>query len=163
MTETAALKVSTPTDREVVITRVFVAPRGMVFDAHTKPDLVRRWLLGPPGWMMPVCEIDLRVGGKYRYVWQHADGQRMGVGGKFTEIVRPSRIVITQLFDEDWTGGATLVTTDLVEQSGKTTLTTTVRYASREARDAALQTGMTTGMEAGYDRLEELLKETANG
>lgn len=158
MTKTAALKVTTPTDREVVITREFDAPRGMLFDAHTKPDLVQRWLLGPPGWTMPVCEIDLRVGGKYRYVWENADGHKMGVGGTFTEIVRPSRIVITQLFDEDWTGGETIVITEFVEKSGKTTLTTTVRYASREVRDAALQTGMAKGMEAGYERLDELLQ-----
>jgi uncharacterized protein YndB with AHSA1/START domain len=157
------VKVTTPTDREVVITRLFDAPRGMVFDAHTKPDLVQRWLLGPPGWTMPVCEIDLRVGGQYRYVWENAGGQRMGVSGTFKEIVRPSRIVITQLFDEDWTGGETIVITELAEQGGKTTLTTTVRYASREARDGALKTGMTTGMEAGYERLENLLKENSNG
>jgi len=158
MTKTATLKVTTPTDREVVITREFDAPRGMVFDAHTKPDLVQRWLLGPPGWTMPVCEIDLRVGGKYRYVWQNTEGRKMGVGGTFTEIVRPSRIVITQLFDEDWTGGETIVITELVETNGKTTLTTTIRYASREVRDAALKTGMTRGMEAGYERLDELLQ-----
>lgn len=164
MTRTSALQISTPTDREVVITRVVDAPRGMVFDAFSKPDLVRRWMLGPPGWTMPVCEIDLRVGGKYRYVWENADGQRMGMGGTFTEIVRPSRMVATQVFDEDWTGGETLVTTEIVEKNGKTTITTMVRYASREARDAALQTGMAEGMEAGYQRLEELLKqEVTNG
>jgi uncharacterized protein YndB with AHSA1/START domain len=159
MTKTAALRVTTPTDREVVITREFDASRGMVFDAHTKPDLVQRWLLGPPGWTMPVCEIDLRVGGKYRYVWQNADGRKMGVGGTFTEIARPSRIVITQLFDEDWTGGETIVITEFVETKGKTRLTTTIRYVSREVRDAALKTGMTKGMEAGYERLDDLLKE----
>src|SRR5262249_4193476 len=87
MSKTTPLQVTTPGGREVVVTRAFAAPRGMVFDAHTKPDLVRRWLLGPPGWAMPVCEIDLRVGGKYRYVWQHdGSGQRMGVAGTFTEI-----------------------------------------------------------------------------
>jgi uncharacterized protein YndB with AHSA1/START domain len=112
---------------------------------------------------MPVCEIDLRVGGKYRYVWKNADGHTMGMGGTFTEVVRPVRIVATQLFDEDWTGGETIVSTEIVEKNGKSTITTTVRYASREARDAALQTGMTTGMEAGYERLEELLKEIAHG
>ena len=159
MTKTAALRVTTPTDREVVITREFGAPRGMVFDAHTNPDLVQRWLLGPPGWTMPVCGIDLRVGGKYRYVWQNADGRQMGVRGTFTEIARPSRIVITQLFDEDWTGGETIVITEFVEQNGKTRLTTTIRYASREVRDAALKTGMAKGMEAGYERLDDLLKE----
>jgi uncharacterized protein YndB with AHSA1/START domain len=158
MTKSAPLKVTTPSDREVVVTRVLNAPRAMVFDAHTKPELVQQWLLGPPGWTMPVCEIDLRVGGKYRYVWKHADGRSMGMGGTFTEIVRPARIVATQLFDEDWTGGETIVSTEIVEKSGKSTLTTTVRYVSREARDAALKTGMTTGMEAGYERLEELLQ-----
>jgi len=140
------------------MTRVFDAPRRLVFDAMTRPELIKRWLLGPPGWTMPVCEIDLRVGGKYRYVWKHADGRSMGMGGTFTEIVRPARIVATQLFDEDWTGGETIVSTEIVEKSGKSTLTTTVRYVSREARDAALKTGMTTGMEAGYERLEELLQ-----
>ena len=154
----AALKVATPSDREIVITRQFDAPRAMVFDAHTKPELVKRWLLGPPGWTMPVCEIDLRVGGKYRYVWKHAEQGEMGMGGTFTEIVRPSRIAATQLFDQDWTGGETIVITELEEQKGKTTVKTTVRYASREARDGALQTGMTTGMEAGYQRLDELLR-----
>ena len=158
MTKSAPLKVTTPSDREVVVTRVLNAPRAMVFDAHTKRELVQQWLLGPPGWTMPVCEIDLRVGGKYRYVWKHADGRSMGMGGTFTEIVRPARIVATQLFDEDWTGGETIVSTEIVEKSGKSTLTTTVRYVSREARDAALKTGMTTGMEAGYERLEELLQ-----
>lgn len=158
MTKSPALKVTTPTEREAVITRVVDAPRGLVFDAHTKPDLVQRWLLGPPGWTMPVCEIDLRVGGKYRYVWENVDGRKMGMGGTFKEIVRPARIVATQLFDEDWTGGETIVITEIVEKNGKSTITTTVRYASREARDAALQTGMAKGMEAGYERLEELLK-----
>ena len=162
MSPSGALKISTPTDRDLVISRVVNAPRAMVFDAHTKPDLVRRWLLGPPGWTMPVCEIDLRVGGKYRYVWENSDGQSMGMGGTFTEILRPSRIAATQLFDQDWTGGETLVITEIVEKNGKSTITTTVRYASREARDAALQTGMTTGMEAGYERLEQLLKETTH-
>lgn len=163
MTKTAALKVTTPSEHEVVVTRVLNAPRTMVFDAHTQPDLVRRWLLGPPGWTMPVCEIDLRLGGKYRYVWQNADGRTMEVAGTFKEIVRPSRIVITQLFDEDWTGGETIVITEIVEHHGKSTLTTTVRYSSREARNAALKTGMTTGMEAGYQRLDELLKESIHG
>jgi len=158
MTKTGAVKITTPTDRELVMTRVFDAPRGMVFDALTKADLVKRWLLGPPGWTMPVCEIDLRVGGKYRYAWQNADGRKMGMGGTFKEIVRPSRIVTAELFDEDWTGGETLVTTEIVETNGKTTLTTTVRYSSREARDGAIKTGMAKGVEASYDRLEALLQ-----
>jgi len=76
------LKVTTPSDREIAMTRVFDAPRTLVFDAHTKPDLVRLWLLGPPGWSMPVCEMDVRVGGTYRWVWRHdRDGTTMGMGG----------------------------------------------------------------------------------
>src|SRR6266566_1501711 len=81
------LKLTTRGDREIVITRVFDAPRSLVFEAFTKPELVKQWLLGPEGWSMPVCEIDLRVGGKYRYVWRHVKGQEMGMGGEFREIV----------------------------------------------------------------------------
>jgi uncharacterized protein YndB with AHSA1/START domain len=162
MTKTAAVQVTTPTDREVEMTRVFDAPRGMVFDALAKPDLLQRWLLGPPGWTMPVCEIDLRVGGQYRYGWQNADGQKMGMGGTFTEIVRPSRIVATERYEDYWTGGETIVTMELAETRGTTTLRTTVRYASREARDAAIKMGATKGLEASYHRLDELLKETTH-
>ncbi len=155
--KTAALKVTTPSERELVMTREFDAPRGMVFDALTNPALVQRWLLGPPGWTMPVCEIDLRVGGKYRYVWRNAEGREMGMGGTFKEMVRPSRLVATESYDDHWTGGETLVTTELVETRGKTTVSTTVRYATREARDAALKMGATKGLEASYVRLDELL------
>ena len=155
--KTAALTVTTPSERELVMTREFAAPRGMVFDALTKPELVRRWLLGPPGWTMPVCDIDLRVGGKYRYVWRNAEGREMGMGGTFKEMVRPSRLVATESYDDHWTGGETVVTTELVETRGKTTVSTTVRYATREARDAALKMGATKGLEASYVRLDELL------
>jgi uncharacterized protein YndB with AHSA1/START domain len=113
--------VSTPGDREVVVTRVFDAPRELVFDAFTKPELVKRWLLGPPGISMPVCDIDLRVGGRFRYVWRLPNGNDMGMGGVFREIVRPERLVHTELFDEDWTGGETLTTTTFAEKRGKTT------------------------------------------
>ncbi len=157
MTNTGTLQVATPTDREVVITRVFDAPRRLVFDAWTKPELVKRWLLGPPGWTMPVCDIDLRVGGAYRFVWRGDDGASMGMGGVYREIVSPDRLVCTQLFDEDWTGGETLGTLVLTEHDGKTTLTNTVLYASKEARDAALSTGMAEGVGASYDRLADLL------
>src|SRR5689334_23415386 len=100
MKSAESLKLTTPGERELVMTRVFDAPRKLVFDAHTQPQLVRRWLLGPPGWSMPVCEIDLRVGGKYRYVWHNEDGCEMGMGGNFTEIVPNQRIVNTERFDE---------------------------------------------------------------
>ena len=161
MMDTGRLIVTTPTDREIVMTRVFAAPGKLVFDAWTKPELVRRWLLGPPGWTMPVCEIDLRVGGAYRFEWLGQDGTVMGMGGLYREIVIPERIVNTQLFDQDWTGGETLGTLLLTEQGGKTTLTNKVMYSSREARDAALRTRMAEGVEAGYARLDELLPTIA--
>src|SRR6266516_961800 len=157
MKDAGTLKLTTLGDREIVMTRVFDAPRRLVFDALTKPELVQRWLLGPPGWTMPVCEIDLRVSGKYRYVWRNADGREMGMGGTFKEMVRSSRLVATESYDDHWTGGETLVTTELVETRGKTTVSTTVRYATREARDAALKMGATKGLEASYVRLDELL------
>src|SRR5258706_16283139 len=105
MTNTGNLKLATRGDREIVMTRTFNAPRTLVFDAFTKPELVRQWLLGPDGWSMPVCNIDLRVGGKYRYVWRHSSGNEMGMGGIFREIVAPERIVSTEKFDEAWDPG----------------------------------------------------------
>ena len=152
------LTVDTPDDLKIVITRAFDAPRDLVFDCVTTPDLVKRWMTGPPGWTMPVCEIDLRVGGKYRYVWRNAEGQDMGMGGIYREISRPERIVSSELFDEDWTGGETVATMTLTEHDGRTILTTTVVYSSTAARDAALRSGMTEGMEMGYANLDALLE-----
>lgn len=152
------LELSLPSDREIRITRTFEAPRELVWDCHTKPALVRRWLLGPPGWEMPICEIDLRVGGKYRYEWvDRGRGARMGMGGTFTEVTKPERIGAKEKFDDDWTGGETEVSQAFTETSGRTTLVLTIFYASREARDGAAATGMTDGMEMGYRRLEEVL------
>jgi uncharacterized protein YndB with AHSA1/START domain len=159
--DTGKLIVTTPSEHEIAMTRVFDAPRNLVFDAWTKPELVRRWLLCPPGWTMPVCEIDLRVGGAYRFEWLGQDGTRMGMGGVYREIVIPERIVNTQLFDVDWTGGETLGTLLFTEHAGKTTLTNSVLYSSREARDAALRTRMAEGVEAGYARLDEILTTIA--
>ena len=134
----------------------------MVWDCHIKPALVRRWLLGPPGWEMPVCEIDLRVGGRYRYEWEHKERKaRMGMGGVFQDVAAPEKLVAKEMFDDDWTGGETLVTQVFIERAAKTTLTLTVLYASREARDNAAKTGMTDGMEQGYQRLDEMLAEMA--
>jgi uncharacterized protein YndB with AHSA1/START domain len=163
MMDSGALKVTTRGDREIVMTRVLDAPRSMVFDAFTKPELVRRWLLGPEGWSMPVCEIDLRVGGKYRYVWRHAKGQEMGMGGEFREIVPPERIVSTEKFDESWYPGEAVGTLVLTEQEGKTTVTQTVLYQSREALEAVLKSPMESGVAAGYNRLAELLASTISG
>jgi uncharacterized protein YndB with AHSA1/START domain len=163
MTNTGALKVATPTDREIVFTRVFDAPRHLVFDAMTKPELLKRWLFGPPGWSFVVCEVDLRVGGAYRYVWRGPDGAQMGMGGVHREVVVPERIVCTQLFDEDWTGGEAVGTLVLAERDGRTTMTNTILYSSREARDAVLKTPMEQGMAMGYDRLDELLASAPTG
>jgi uncharacterized protein YndB with AHSA1/START domain len=138
-------------------TRVFNAPRRLVFDAFTKPELLKRWFYGPDGWSLDVCEVDLRAGGAYRYVWRHANGMEMGMGGVHQEVVPPERIVCTQLFDQDWTGGEAVGTMVLTERDGKTTLTNTVLYSSREVRDAVLKTPMEKGMAAGYDRLEAML------
>jgi uncharacterized protein YndB with AHSA1/START domain len=157
MQNTGTLKMTAPRDREIVMIRVFDAPRTLVFDAFTKPELVKRWLLGPPGWSMPVCEIDLKVGGAYRYVWRHADGREMGMGGVYREIVPQERLVCTELFDEAWYPGEALITTTLAEKDGRTTLTTTMLYVSREARDSVLKSGMERGVAASYDRLAELL------
>ena len=158
MKYTGTLKLTTRGDREIVMTRVFDAPRRLIFDAWTKPELVKQWLLGPPGWSMPVCEIALRVGGAYRYVWRRdSDGTQMGMGGVYREIVAPEKLVATERFDEAWYPGEAVGTLVLVEQGGKTTLTQTELYESREARDAVLKSGMEKGVAASYDRLEELL------
>jgi uncharacterized protein YndB with AHSA1/START domain len=150
-------KVSTPSDLEIQVTRDFHAPRQLVFDAFTRPDLVRRWLLGPEGWTMPVCEIDLRVGGAYRYVWRKAGVKDMGMGGVFREVVAPERIVATERFDDSWYPGDALDTTVFVEAGEITKVTITVLYESKEARDTASRSGMERGMAAGYNRLEEQL------
>ena len=153
-----SFKVSTPTDRSIQVERDFNAPRALVFDAFTKPELVRRWLLGPDGWTMPVCEIDLRVGGRYRYVWRKESiGKDMGMGGVFREIARPARIVATEQFDDAWYQGEALNTTTFEEQSGVTKVRLVVLYESQAARDTASRSGMERGMIAGYSRLEELL------
>ncbi len=145
-------------DREIVVTRVFDAPRRLVFDAYTKPELIKRWLLGPDGWSMPVCEIDLKAGGKYRYVWKNdGDGREMGMGGVYREVVPPDRIVATEKFDEAWYPGEAVDTIVLVERDGKTTLRETILYTSRETRDAVLKSPMQYGMAMSYDRLEKFL------
>jgi uncharacterized protein YndB with AHSA1/START domain len=153
-----SFKVSTPGDREIQVTRDFGAPRALVFDAFTKPELVRRWLLGPPGWIMPLCEIDLRVGGGYRYVWRsEKDGSQMGLSGIFREITPVERLVATERFDDAWYPGEALDTTVFAESRGVTKITITILYESQVARDTARRSGMERGMAAGYDRLATLL------
>lgn len=153
----ATLQLSTPSDREIVMTRDFKAPRALVFDAYTKPELLMRWFHGPEGWSLVVCNVDLRVDGAYRFVWRGPDGNDMGLGGVYREVAAPERLVSTEIFDEDWTGGETLVTTLFIERGSVTTLTMTVLYASQEARDGAMCSGMEQGVAYGMDRLAELL------
>lgn len=153
------LKVSTLNDREILMTRLFDAPRDLVFDAFTKPHLIKRWLTGPAGWSLPVCEVDLKAGGKLRYVWRHEDGTNMGMSGVFREIKRPERIVHNETFDEDWTGGETLVTAVFSEQDGRTIMKQTILYVSREARDMVLRSPMEDGVAQGYNRLDEVLAQ----
>jgi len=153
----SGLKLSTLGDREIVMTRVFDAPRSLVFEAYTRPDLLKRWLGVFGGWALDVCEIDLRVGGAYRYVWRGPGGEQMGMGGVYREIVPPERIVATERFDQSWYPGGAVSTLALVEQGGRTTLTLTVRYDSREARDAVLRSPMETGLAAGFENLERVL------
>jgi uncharacterized protein YndB with AHSA1/START domain len=157
------LEVTLPSDREVRVTRTFNAPRSLVWDAHTKPELVQKWMLGPPGWIMPVCEMDVRAGGKYRWRWRNeADGKEFGFYGTFKEVQAPSRIVHDEYFDPGDVGGAmpsndpALITLELSESNAVTTLVSTMRFASKEARDGAVSTGMTDGMEMGYARLDDM-------
>jgi uncharacterized protein YndB with AHSA1/START domain len=154
MKNTGMLQVTTPTEREIVLTRVFDAPRILVFDAFTKPELLRRWF-GPSGWSLVVCEIDFRVGGTWRFVLRGPDGKDMGMRGVYREIAAPERSVHTESFDDY--PGESLVTTVLVEDRGRTTLTATVQYPSQEIRDAVIKSGMEHGAAESYDRLAELL------
>jgi uncharacterized protein YndB with AHSA1/START domain len=159
MNTTGSLKVTTPSDREIAMTRVFDAPARLVFDAWTKPELIKRWLGVFGKWSFLVCEVDLRVGGAYRYVWKGPDGVTMGMGGVFREIVKPDRIVATEKFDDPWYEGEAIDTTTFVEKAGKTTLTTTVLYVSKEVRDAVLKSPMEGGVAKSYDNLAAILKE----
>ncbi len=143
-------------ERDIVISRDFRAPRHLVFAAFTRPELISRWLLGPAGWTMPVCEVDLRVGGAYRYVWKRDDGKTMGMRGEFRDILAPERLVTTERFDDPWYPGEGLSTLELRETGGYTRMINTVTYESADARDTVLRSPMESGLAAGYDRLEEL-------
>jgi uncharacterized protein YndB with AHSA1/START domain len=158
MKNTGTLEVTTPTEREIVLTRVFDAPRSLVFDAMTKPELLRRWF-GPRGWSLVVCEVDLKVGGAWRFVLRGPDGTEMGMRGVYREIVPPERSVHTESFDDF--PGESLVTTTLVEQGGKTRLTGTVLYPSQEIRDMVIKSGMEHGAAETYDKLAEYLASIA--
>jgi len=149
------LTISTPTDREVVLTRAFDAPATLVFDALTQPDWLKRWY-GPTGWSLVVCEIDLRVGGAWHFVSRRPDGKQIGQLGVYREIEKPERIVNTEKW-EDWDAGETLVTTVLTEHEGKTTFQSTILFPSQEVRDTVLKAGLEHGAEDEYNRLAEAL------
>lgn len=155
---------SLPSDTEVLVKRSFDAPAELVWRAYMEPDLLRRWCTGPPGWSMPVCEMDMRVGGTYRWRWRNDEGgQEFGFAGEVLEIALHTKIVHTQLYDPGNTGFGSMggepsiITVHLAEANGITNVTTTIRYASKEDRDAAFATGMTDGMEMSYQALDRAL------
>jgi uncharacterized protein YndB with AHSA1/START domain len=150
--------VTTPSEQEIRMTRLFDAPRHLVFEAMTKPEHVKRWwgCLGT-GYSVPVCEIDFRPGGRWRFVNRHPKGEA-AFHGEYREIIPPSRVVFTEIFEE-FPDTVSVVTAELAEENGKTRLTATVRYPSKEVRDIVMSTGMSTGAGTSYDRLEDLLAE----
>ncbi|HEY1308573.1 MAG TPA: SRPBCC family protein [Vicinamibacterales bacterium] len=158
--------VTLPSDREVRVTRSFRAPRALVYKTYTEPSLVQRWLLGPPGWSMPVCEMDVRVGGRYRWRWRSdKNGKEFGFSGTFREVDPPSKLVHSEAYDpgtvsDDFPSNDAVVTVTFTEDAGVTTMTSLIDFGSKEARDAALATGMTDGMEQSYELLDRLLDDT---
>ena len=170
VTKIETAQVSLPSDREVRVTRSFNAPRTLVYEAHTKPELVKRWMLGPPGWSMPVCEMDVRVGGKFRWLWRSdTEGSQFGFHGVFREVDPPAKISHTEIYDPGDVGGnmgesgEALISVTFTEHGGITTVTALMDFGSKEARDAAVSTGMTDGMEMSYQMLDALLAEKATG
>jgi uncharacterized protein YndB with AHSA1/START domain len=148
-----------PSDNEVRFTRVLNAPRKRIWDAWTNPEHVPNWMLGPDGWTMPVCEMDLRAGGSWHYVWRKEDGSQMEMRGGYQEVKSPSVLISTESWGGDWP--ETLNTLVLSEENGATTIKLTILYPSKKARDAALGTGMKDGVAKSYDRLEKYLQDRA--
>jgi uncharacterized protein YndB with AHSA1/START domain len=154
------LKVTLPSDTEILLSRVFDAPRHLVFETMTKPEYVRRWWGCMEGYTMPVCEIDFRVGGKWRYVMIGSDGNEIGFHGEYREIVPAQRIVQTEIF-EPFPDSPSLCTMTLEERDGKTYYQTLVQHTSKEARDMHVQSGMEVGAGISLDRLEEVAQSLA--
>ena len=151
-------KVTTPSDREIVLTRLFDAPRHLVFEAMSKPEHIKQWWgnLGD-GYSVPVCEVDLRVGGAWRFANRTPKGETAVFYGVYREVAPPERVVFTEIF-EPFPDGESVVTAVLTEEQGKTRLTATCLYPSLEVRDMVLQTGMEKGAALSYDRLDEVAK-----
>ncbi|GIH73124.1 SRPBCC domain-containing protein [Sphaerimonospora thailandensis] len=154
----APVTIATPSDRAIVMTRTFAAPRSLVFAAWTESDLIKRWY-GARDWDLVSATIDLRVGGAWRFVWRGPGGASMAAGGAYREIVAPTRLAYTESFDDAWYPGQALVTHDLAERGGTTTLTTTYLFNSRQIRDLVLESPMKRGVAEGYDRLDDVLRE----
>ena len=150
---------ATPSDREIVMTRVFDAPRHIVWDVWTKPEHLQHWMLGPGGFTMPVCEIDLRVGGAWHFVWRGADGKEMGMVGKYTKVNPPAELVSTESWGEGWP--ETTNTATFTEKDGRTTVVVAKVFPSKEARDQALGSGMKAGVAQSYERLETYARSLA--
>jgi uncharacterized protein YndB with AHSA1/START domain len=155
-------QVTLPSEREVRVVRSIKAPRTLVYRAYTEPELVRRWLLGPPGWSMPVCEMDVRVGGRYRWRWRSKEGaNEFGFSGTFREVQPPLKLAHSETYDPGTVGGGmpgeASVAITFAEDGGVTTVTTLIDFGSKEARDGAMGTGMTDGMEQSYQLLDKLL------
>ncbi len=171
-TPLAGLQVTTPSDLEIVMTRSFNAPRRLLWDAITKPDLVRRWMFTPPGWTWARCEMDVRVGGRFHWAWNAPDGTlALTITGVHREVTPPSKIVHTEHMEMGPGAGPCgpeggdaapwelLATIELTEKAGVTHLKMTLLFPTREGRDGALASGMETGVSAGYDMLDGLLGE----
>ncbi|MCK6483352.1 MAG: SRPBCC family protein [Phycisphaerae bacterium] len=169
----AKLKVTTPNDLQIVMMRAFDAPRRLMWDAMTKPDLLRRWMFCPPGWAWAECEVDVRVGGRFRWAWNGPDGRlALSISGEHREVPPPARIVHTERMEMGPGAGAggaaecgggepggVLVTLELAEQGGQTQLTMTISCPTKHVRDAMLASGMEHGVEAGYQQLDAILAE----
>ena len=151
-------KVTTPSDQDIEMTRLFDAPRHLVFEAMTEPEHVKQWWgrLGE-GYSVPVCEIDLRPGGTWRFVNRHPKGEA-AFQGEYREVTPPSRLVFTEIY-EPFPDGISVVTADFADEGGKTRFTATVRYPSLEVRDMVLASGMARGAGISYDRLEDVVAE----
>ncbi len=172
-TMTKPAEVSLPSDTEVRVTRSFKAPRTLVWQAHTEPKLVQRWMSGMPGWSMPVCEMDVRSGGKYRWRWRSDEGgQEFGFFGEFKEVDAPAMMTYEEHFDPGDAGDITgdmpvntpaTIRTTFTEHNGVTTVVVLMDYGSKAARDSAVSTGMTDGMEISYESLDTLVAEQQGG
>ena len=158
MKNTGTLQVTLPGDREILLTRVFKAPRQLVWNAFTDPEIMKRWF-GPRGWTLVTCDMDVRVGGGFRFILRGPGGRDLGMRGTYKEISSPGRSVHMESFDDF--PGESQVTAVFTERSGETTLEATILYPSREVRDAVLQSGMEHGAAESYDKLAESLTSTA--